>query len=148
MFKHILIATDGSPLSRTAIDKGIELAGMSRASVVGIYVRPPMPLYLYSEGGSMIPPEVPAAYSARTKATAAGYLAEIATAAQKAKVAFEAIDVEDGSPADAILRVAGEKRCDLIVMASHGRKGLSRVLLGSETSKVLTHATQAVLVTR
>jgi nucleotide-binding universal stress UspA family protein len=63
-------------------------------------------------------------------------------------VRFEGIDVDDASPADAILRTAREQACDLIVMGSHGRKGLSLVVMGSETIQVLTHATQPVLVTR
>jgi len=148
MFKRILIATDGSPLSRTAITTGVDLAAAAGAAVVGVYVRPPIPLYLYSEGAAMIPAEVPAVHRAQTEAEAKRYLAEVETASRNAKVKYEAVDVEDASPADAILRVATDQRCDLIVMASHGRKGLSRLLLGSETSKVLTHAKQTVLVTR
>jgi nucleotide-binding universal stress UspA family protein len=148
MFKRILIATDGSPLSGSAIKTGVEMAKLARATVVGIHARPPMGVILYGEGSIMVPPETEAAYKARVKAVSDKYLAEIEAAAHKADVRFEGIDVDDASPADAILRTAREQACDLIVMASHGRKGLSLVLMGSETLKVLTHATQPVLVTR
>ena len=148
MFKRILIATDGSALSGHAIKTGVEVAKLARATVVGIYARPPMGVILYGEASMMVPPETEAAYKARVKAVSDKYLAEIEAAARRSDVRFEGVDVEDASPADAILRTAQAQDCDLIVMASHGRKGLSRVLMGSETTKVLTHATQPVLVTR
>ena len=148
MFKRILIATDGSALSGNAIKTGVEVAKLARASVVGIHVRPPMGVVLYGEARMMVPPETEAAYEERVKAVSGRYLAEIEAAADGADVRFEAIDVDDASPADAIVRTAEARGCDLIVMASHGRKGLSLVLMGSETIKVLTHATQPVLVTR
>jgi nucleotide-binding universal stress UspA family protein len=148
MFKRILIATDGSALSGNAIKTGVEVAKLARATVVGIHVRPPMGVILYGEASIMVPPETEAAYKERVKAVSGKYLAEIEAAARKADLRFEGIDVDDASPADAILRTAQEQACDLIVMASHGRKGLSLLLMGSETIKVLTHATQPVLVTR
>lgn len=148
MFQRILIATDGSPLSKNAIATGVELARQSHASIVGIHVRPPLALVCYGDGSIMVPPQAEAAHREQTTAAARVFLSEIEEVARRAGVHFESVDVEHASPADAILRVADARRCDLIVMASHGRKGLSRVLLGSETSKVLTHATQPVLVTR
>ena len=148
MFKRILIATDGSELSRNAIAAGVELAGVASASIVGLHARAPIAGMMYGEGSIVIPAEAQAALRERSKAASRTCLAEIETAARKADVPFEAVDVEDESPADAILRTAKALSCDLIVMASHGRKGLSRVLLGSETNKVVTHATQPVLVTR
>jgi nucleotide-binding universal stress UspA family protein len=148
MFKRILIATDGSALSGNAIKTGIELAKLAHATVVGIHARPPMGVVLYGEASMMVPPETEAAYNERVKAVSGKYLAEIEAAARNSDIRFEGIDVEDASPADAILRIAKEQACDLIVMASHGRKGLSLVVMGSETIKVLTHATQPVLVTR
>lgn len=148
MFKRVLIATDGSALSGNAIKTGVEVAKLARATVVGIHVRPPMGVILYGEAGVMVPPETEAAYKERVKAVSVKYLAEIEAAARRADVRFEGIEVDDASPADAILRTAKEQACDLIVMASHGRKGLSLLLMGSETIKVLTHATQPVLVTR
>lgn len=148
MFNRILIATDGSALSKTAIASGVELARQAGASVVGVHVRLPLALVCYGDGSIMVPVEAETAHREQTSAAARMFLAEIEAAAHKAGVRFEGVDVEDRSPADSILRIADAQRCDLIVMASHGRKGLSRVLLGSETSKVLTHATQPVLVTR
>ena len=148
MFKRILIATDGSPLSRTAIATGVELARLSNGTVVGLHARPPMGVVLYGEGSIMVPPETQAAYKERARAVSGKYLAEVEASARQSAVPFEGVDIEDASPSDAILRTAQSQDCDLIVMASHGRRGLTRVLMGSETQKVLTHATQPVVVTR
>jgi nucleotide-binding universal stress UspA family protein len=148
MFKRILIATDGSELSRNAIATGVELASFARASIVGVHARAPIVVMMYGEASIMLPAEAQAALRERARAASRTYLAEIEAAARKADVPFEAVDVENESPADAILRTAEALKCDLIVMASHGRKGISRVLLGSESNKVLTHAAQPVLVTR
>lgn len=148
MFKRILVATDGSELSRSAIAAGVELARVVRASIVGIYARQPLGARTYGEASVMLSPEVEALFTERWKAASTAYLAEIEAAARKSDVPFEAVDVENESPADAILQAAQAHECDLIVMASHGRKGFSRLLMGSETQKVLTHATQPVLVTR
>jgi nucleotide-binding universal stress UspA family protein len=82
-----------------------------------------------------------------SNASAEGFLAQIAGAAQRAGVSFTGVQYPSASPADAILETAEKEKCDLIVMASHGRKGLARVVLGSETVKVLTHARVSVLVT-
>jgi nucleotide-binding universal stress UspA family protein len=148
MFKRILIATDGTALSRTAILAGVEIARLSHASVVGVHARPPLATACYGDGSIMVPPEAELAHREQTTAAARRFLATVEAEADKAGVRFEGIDVEDASPGDAILRVADAQDCDLIVMASHGRRGLSRALLGSETSKVLAHASRAVLVTR
>jgi nucleotide-binding universal stress UspA family protein len=149
MFKRILVATDGSALSRKAISTGVELARLTRATIVGVHARPPTGVVLrYGEASIMLPPESEAAYRERVKVASGKYLAEVEAAARKSDVRFEGVDVEDPSPADAILRTAQQQNCDLIVMASHGRRGLSLVLMGSETIKVLTHATQPVVVTR
>ena len=148
MFKRILIATDGSPLSRSAISAGVELGKLTRATIVGLHARPPMGFVLYGDARIMVPPETEPEYERRVKAVSDAFVAEIEAAARRADLSFEAISVEDASPADAIVRIARERDCDLIVMASHGRKGVSRILIGSETIKALTHATQPVLVTR
>jgi nucleotide-binding universal stress UspA family protein len=147
MFKRILIATDGSALSRRAVEAGVELARIAHANVVGLYARPPLAAAVYGDGSIMVPAETEAAHRERTTEAARAFLGEIEAATRRMDVRFEGIDVEDASPADAILRIADAQRCDLIVMASHGRHGLSRVLLGSETNKVVTHAKQPVLVT-
>ena len=148
MYKRILIATDGSEFARKAIAAGVELAALARATIVGVHVRPPISVLLYGEASIMVPPETQALMSKQAKDAARKWLGDIEDAARKSNVSCETLDVEDSSPAEAILRVAREHDCDLIVMASHGRRGLSRVLLGSETNKVLAHADRTVLVTR
>ena len=148
MYKRILIATDGSPLSRSAIAAGVELGKLAGATIVGLHARPPMGFILYGDARIMVPPETEPEYERRVKAVSGAFVAEIEAAARRADLSFEAVNVEDASPADAIVRTAREQGCDLIVMASHGRKGVSRILMGSETTKVLTDATQPVLVTR
>jgi len=146
MYKRILIATDGSPLSCRAIKTGIEIAKLANASTLGIHVRLPMGYLLYGDAALHTTQESEAAYRNRMQAISARYLDEIGAAARTAGVPFEPIDLEDASPADAILRTAQAKGCDLIVMASRGRRGLAGMLMGSEAIKVLTHATQPVLV--
>jgi nucleotide-binding universal stress UspA family protein len=147
MFKHILIPTDGSALSHKAIDKGVRLAKSLGAKVTGLFAAPPATPVVFSH-------HVPVGYQtpqqhakAIEKATSR-YLDAIKTAAARAGVRCECIHVTNDFPADAILAVAKKQKCDLIVMASHGRRGAARVLLGSETQKVLTHSKIPVLVTR
>ncbi|HEX4885714.1 MAG TPA: universal stress protein [Casimicrobiaceae bacterium] len=147
MYKRILVATDGSELSRKAIEQGIALAKAAGASVVGFHARPPQPPLYTGEAAIMVPREIDEAYEKLTVANAEKYLDQIGSAARQAGVAFQPMHYESASAADAILDMAKSEKCDLIVMASHGRKGFARVLLGSETVKVLTHATCAVLVT-
>ncbi len=147
MYKHILIPTDGSTLSAHAVAQGIALAKATGARVTGLFVAPaPTPVVF----DGLVPvgymqPEEHAALSARA---AARYLGEIEKAAQRAGVACEAVTVTGEFPAEAIVETAAQRKCDLIVMASHGRRGLAGVLLGSETQKVLTHAKLPVLVCR
>jgi nucleotide-binding universal stress UspA family protein len=148
MYKRILIATDGSELSHNAIASGIELARLSGASVVGVHARPPLAAACYGDGSIMVPVDAEVVHREQTTAVASRFIADIEKAARKSGVPFVGIHVEDASPADAILRIADQQRCDLIVMASHGRKGLSRLLIGSETNKVLAHSRLPVLITR
>lgn len=147
MYKRILIATDGSDRSPKAIAEGMALAKASGAAVVGFHARAPAPPLYYGEAAVMVPREVALAFEKESIAIAEGYLAQIAGAAQRAGVPFTGVQYPSASPADAVLETAEKEGCDLIVMASHGRKGLARVVLGSETVKVLTHAKVSVLVT-
>jgi nucleotide-binding universal stress UspA family protein len=147
MYQHILIPTDGSALSGHAVSQGIALAKAIGAHVTGLFVAP-APTPLVFEG--LVPvdymqPEAHAALSARAAARALGVIEK---AAQQAGVASECLSVTGEFPAEAILEAAAKRKCDLIVMASHGRRGLAGVLLGSETQKVLTHARVPVLVCR
>ena len=148
MYKRILVATDGSEFARAAIDAAVSLAALGEGTVVAVHVRAPVSKYLYGESAIVIPPETLSSIRDQGKAISREYLEAVEAAARARNVACESIDVEDASIAEAILRTAGDKDCDLIVMASHGRGAVSRALLGSETNRVLAHATQAVLVTR
>jgi nucleotide-binding universal stress UspA family protein len=147
MFKHILIPTDGSPLSHKAIDMGVRLAKSHGAKVTGVYAAPPATPVVY---GDHLPVgyATPKEHERMIKASAARHLGVIARAAKQAKVPFAGMSPTSDYPAEAILAVAKKEKCDLIVMASHGRRGLKGVLLGSETQKVLTHSKIPVLVCR
>ena len=147
MYKHILIPTDGSPLSRKAIVNGVKLAKALGAKVTGLFAAPPATPVVYAEFvpiGYMTPQQ----HAAMIEKTASRYLGVIEQAAKSAGVACECVRVTNDFPADAILAIAKKNKCDLIFMASHGRRGLASVLLGSETQKVLTHSKIPVLVSR
>ncbi|MCZ7565300.1 MAG: universal stress protein [Burkholderiales bacterium] len=147
MFKHILIPTDGSDLSRRAIAGGVALAKAIGARVTGLFAAPTATPIVYRHFlpvGYM----TPQAHAKQIERTAEQYLSIIQRAAEKARVPCETVSVTNDFPADAILKIAKKRRCDLIYMASHGRRGVSAVLLGSETQKVLTHADVPVLVHR
>jgi nucleotide-binding universal stress UspA family protein len=147
MFKHILIPTDGSALSHKAVVAGIDLARALGARVTGIFAAPPATPVIYSDHlpvGYTTPKE----HERMIKASAEKYLDAISSAAKKAKVPFAGVSMTSDYPAETILAVAKKEKCDLIVMASHGRRGLKGVLLGSETQKVLTHSKIPVLVCR
>jgi len=147
MYKHILIPTDGSELSRRAIAAGVKLAKSVGAKVTGFFAAPPATPVVYEDFlpvGYMTPEQ----HAQLIEKTAARYLEVIEKAAKAAGVACECVHVTNDFPADAILAMAKKKGCDLIFMASHGRRGLRGVLLGSETQKVLTHSKIPVLVYR
>lgn len=144
MFKKILLPTDGSELSGKAIQGALKMARELGASVVGLTVVEP---YSYSTL-SEYRPETLEAFEARNAQAAEQRLAPVAQAAKDAGVACETVTVKSFSPYEAIIDTAKKHGCDVIFMASHGRRGLSAVLLGSETQKVLTHSTIPVLVYR
>lgn len=147
MYKNILIPTDGSTLSAHAIKAGVQLARAVGAKVTGLFVAP-TPTPLVYEGiipvGYMPPDE----HAEMIRRAAEHHLAVVEKAAKEAGVACQCVTVTGDFPADAILQVADKHRCDLIVMASHGRRGVAALLLGSETQKVLAHAKIPVLVHR
>jgi len=145
MFKHILIPTDGSELSEAAIQKGIEFAKNINAKVTGFCVIPELHFFSYE---TEIPADVKQRVAGQSRALAEKHLAVVATAAQKAGVTCSTAHVINDLPYDAIVKAAEEKGCDLIMMASHGRRGVSGILIGSETQKVLTHSKIPVLVYR
>ena len=144
MFKKILLPTDGSELSMKAIQGAIQMAGQLGASLVGVTVVEP---YSYSTL-SEYRPETLEAFEARNAQAAEQRLAAIVKAAKEAKVPCQTVTVKSFSPYEAIIETAKNEGCDVIFMASHGRRGLSAVLLGSETQKVPTHSKVPVLVYR
>ncbi len=147
MYKHILIPTDGSTHSAHAATDGVALAKATGARVTGLFVAP-APTPLVFEGLLPVAYMQPEEHAALTAKAAARYLGAIERAASQAGVAFQGVTVTGEFPAQAIIDAAAQRKCDLIVMASHGRRGLAGVLLGSETQKVLTHAKVPVLVCR
>ncbi len=144
MIKKILLPTDGSELSSKAIAGAVELAAAINASIVGITVVEP---YSYS-ALSEYRPESFDDYEARMDKAAVERLAGLESAAKAAKVGVETMVLKSFSPYEAIIDAAKKNGCDTIFMASHGRRGLNAVLLGSETQKVLTHSTIPVMVYR
>jgi nucleotide-binding universal stress UspA family protein len=144
MFKKILLPTDGSDLSAKAIAGGLEFAKALNAGVVGLTIVEP---YSYSNL-SEYRPETLDDYEQRMMKVAAERLGKVADAAAKAGVPVETMTAQSFSPYEAIIDTAKAKGCDVVFMSSHGRKGLSAVLLGSETQKVLTHSTIPVMVYR
>ena len=146
MFKNILIPTDGSELSQRAVKIGIELAQLHRGRITGIHVIPDYHLLIAYEGA--FDPVTEERIEEEAKVRADSYLAFVRSSAGDAGVACDTVCETSDHPYDAILKAAETRRCDLIVMTSHGRKGLAAVLLGSETRKVLTHAKIPVLIVR
>jgi nucleotide-binding universal stress UspA family protein len=145
MFKQILLPTDGSQLSERAVLAGVSFAKDVGAQVVGLTVRPEFHTFAYrAEVLEDTEPE----FTADTERQATKYLSFITDAANTAGVACALVQVVSDDPYEAILQIAKERKCDLIIMASHGRRGLKGMLLGSETQKVLVHSDIPVLVYR
>lgn len=147
MFKHILIPTDGSKVAAKAIRAGIAFARETGARVTGYYALEPAPVRIYGEG--YIPDaKMMAEFERRSRAAAAKHVAAIARAARKAGVRCATLMTKAVTPYEGIVAAAKKRRCDVIFMASHGRRGLARLALGSVTDKVLTHSRIPVLVYR
>jgi nucleotide-binding universal stress UspA family protein len=145
MFKHILIPTDGADLSRKAVIYGIQLAKTVGAKVTAITISEP---YHVASMDAVLVAETPDEHEAQTARIAERALEQVRMAAEAASVEVETVrDIHD-QPYRAIIDCARARRCDLIVMASHGRRGVAALLVGSETTKVLTHSTIPVLVYR
>jgi nucleotide-binding universal stress UspA family protein len=145
MFKHILLPTDGSELSEVTIHYGIHLAKRVEAKVTGLSVMPLQHPFFYE---TQIPAQALEQAARRCKQLAQTHLAVVEQQAVDAGVAYDLVYERDDSPYEAIIKVAKTKGCDLIMMASHGRKGFRGLLIGSETQKVLTHSQIPVLVYR
>ena len=139
MYQHILIPTDGSELAERAVTHGLSLAKSLRAAVTVIFVEEPVPTGLWSAAESRLAgiADITAKYDEEIKKHATSVLGRVSNAAKQAGVLCDTAQVEDVQPYEAIIATATDRSCDLIVMASHGRGGLSAVVLGSVTNKVL-----------
>ena len=144
MFRHILIPTDGSHLSQLAIDGGIDLARALSAHVTAYACLPPYPYIPFSE----VVVEPPAEYQERAEKEAREHLRTVEEACEAAGVPCTAIVSIHATPYQGIIETAEKYECDLIFMASHGRRGLGALLIGSETQRVLTHSQIPVIVYR
>ena len=145
MYKHILIPSDGSELSKKAVDHGIGLAKALSAKVTAVTVSEPFHVFAVEPG---MVTDTPDEYKKRIAAVAAKYLEAAKNAATTAGVPCDVVQVEHEHPYETIIDTARKRGCDAIVMASHGRRGVSAVVLGSETVKVLTHSNIPVVVVR
>ncbi len=145
MYQRILVATDGSTLSKKAVKSAIELAALCGAELVAVKVIPRYPQSYFEGGIALLPEEVK-----RVEGQWADEGQTVVDAVKKSALAkgvvTKALVVRSDVVSDALISTAQKNRCDLIVMASHGRKGIKRLLLGSETQHVLTHGTIPVLI--
>ena len=149
LYKHILVPTDGSTLSLKAARTATRLAARLGAKIAAVYVIAPYTPPMGVDGFIYIPEAMsPQRYDQAMKAHADKALSKVVAIAARAHVSCAKLAVGDARPWKGIVDTARAKNCDLIVMASHGRGGLSGVLLGSETTKVLTHSKTPVLVCR
>jgi len=147
MFKHILIPTDGSPVAAKAIKAGVSLAAEMGAQVTGFYAIEPPPTHLYGEG-YLAERRLVEELDRRARDVAQRSVDEIADAAKAAGVKCDTVIGKAVMPYKGIVSAAEKAGCDAIFMASNGHRGLSGLLLGSVTHKVLTHSTLPVLVYR
>ena len=139
-YRHLLACTDGSPRARKAV--------AAAAKLTVLFVIPPYVLPAYAEAAQYVPGVTPHLYKQRADALAKKVLAPAARLARDIGLQCETLAVNAAEPWSGILHAARKRKCDLIVMASHGRRGFARALLGSETQRVLTHTRIPVLVVR
>ena len=149
MFKHLLIPTDGSPLALKGVKAGVRLAKALGAKVSGVYVIAPYVPPVLPEGAVIyVPSADPREYKKAMDAHAEKALAVIEREASAAGVRCETRAVSDPQPWQGILKAARARKCDAIVIASHGRGGLGGLILGSQTARVLSHSKIPVVVVR
>jgi nucleotide-binding universal stress UspA family protein len=145
MYKNILIPTDGSELAGEAVKHGIAFAKAVGAKITALTVTEPFPVFAVN-------PEVltdtPKVYEKHARQHAEATLSKVSSAAKAAGVACQIVHAEGGHAFETIIKTAQQQGCDLILMASHGRRGVSAIVLGSETVRVLTHSKIPVLVYR
>ncbi|MET3134856.1 nucleotide-binding universal stress UspA family protein [Oxalobacteraceae bacterium GrIS 1.11] len=145
MFKTILLPTDGSELSDKASATAIEFAQLNQAKIVAISVVQPFPYSPMGDGGVVLDAGL---YEKQMQEVAQHNIDKVGAAARAANVPFEGVVALSLSPYEEIVAAAATHQCDIILMASHGRTGLNKLFLGSETQKVLAHTTLPVMVLR
>lgn len=147
MYRNILVPIDGSALSRSAAKEAVAFAKAQGAKVIGFYVAPAYEPNVYADfvPANFVPPHE---YDELAKKTADKYLAVVQKAADAAGVPCSVSHAMSDAPYEEIVKAARRNKCDLIFMASHGRSGIARLILGSVTSKVLAHSEIPVLVHR
>jgi nucleotide-binding universal stress UspA family protein len=147
MFKHVLLPTDGSPIARKAIKAGVALASELGAKVTAYYAMEAVQPYIYSEG-FVINTTMLRDFDKHARDQGMKYLAQVEKAARAAGVPCRTLLTKPATAYQGIVAAAKKQRCDLILMASHGRGELATLLLGSVTQKVLAHSKIPVLVYR
>jgi len=147
MFKHIFVPTDGSSLSTDTVRRAVSFAREAGAAITFFYAKPEYPVSFYGEG-ALIDPTTPEKFAELADEQARSILAGCEEIARQQGVTSHVRADTSDVPYEAIIAAAEQSGCDLIFMASHGRRGISGLLLGSETQKVLTHSTIPVLVYR
>jgi nucleotide-binding universal stress UspA family protein len=147
MFAHILVPTDGSDFSTTTVRRALSFAREAGARVTFYFAKPDYPVAFYGEG-ALIDPTTPERFAQMTEQQAQQIFAAATALARDAGVDYATDTSVSDMPYQGIIAAAKKSGCDLIFMASHGRRGLAALLLGSETQKVLTHSTIPVLVYR
>ena len=145
MYRHLLIATDGSDLATDAVAHGLALAKALGAKVTAVTVTEPFPSFAIADGSLALPLQE---YEEAAAASAAKILADVSAAARMKGVDCDVVHVNDRRPAEGIVEAAKARGNDLVVMATHGRRGLSRLALGSQANEVVTLSPVPVLVCR
>jgi nucleotide-binding universal stress UspA family protein len=147
MYKHILLPTDGSTLAMRGVKAGLALANKLGAKATAVYANPGIGVEFFQMDGP-IPEELIDAETQRLRQVEKRYLDKVRAEAEKLGVACETVGVSNRLADEAIIATAKKYRCDLVVMASHGRSGIKAVLLGSVATRVLTHSKVPVLIWR
>ena len=147
MFRHILVPTDGSQFSQDTVRRAVTFAKDVGARITAFYAKPEYPVTYYGEG-ALIDPTTPEQFAELAEQQAQEILGFVEKLCQETGVQCNSLTLTSDIPYEAIIEAATRSDCDLIFMSSHGRRGFSALLLGSETNKVLTHTKIPVLVYR
>jgi len=145
MFKHLLVPTDESALAEAAIQMAVTLARENEAKLTGLHVIPEFQVFAY--GAEMLA-DTEQQFLKVARQHADDYLAAVTKTATQTGVECDTVATTRAQPYEAIISIAAQRNCDLIVMASHGRSGMRALLIGSETQKILTHSQIPVLIVR